>query len=45
MEQVPGDVFNHSSMTSEDGLGINDFSLLWHSAYVPQTDRLQFKEG
>lgn len=44
MKQVPGDVFHHSSVTSEDRLCVYYLPLFWHSTYVPQTDSLQIRE-
>lgn len=41
MKKVPGNVLHHSSVASEDGLGIDNLSLLGHSTDVPQTDSLK----
>ena len=38
MEQVPGDILNHSSVPSEDCLGVDDLVLLWGRVDVPQAN-------
>lgn len=40
VKQVPGHVLDHSGVTSEYGLRIDDLALFWHGADVPQTDGL-----
>lgn len=43
MQQVPRHVLHYSRVTSENGLSVHYFPLLWHCADVPQTDGLQKK--
>lgn len=43
VQQMPRHVLHYSRVTSENGLSIHYFSLLWHCTDVPQTDSLQKK--
>ena len=45
MEQVPGDILNHSSVPSEDCLGVDDLVLLGRGVDVPEADGVVVRGG